>query len=102
MMVANLDTYFDVTDVRIVGDYVLRLQFSDGSERTINFLPVLHGPIFGRLTDPGLFRQVRLKRDTGTIEWPNGADFNPTILHDWPAFEARLALKRRSQTVVNA
>ncbi|MBP7963548.1 MAG: DUF2442 domain-containing protein [Caldilineaceae bacterium] len=101
-MISEFGTYFDVTALRILKDFVLWLRFSDGSERTINFLPVLNGPIFGPLTDPNLFRQVRLNSDTGTIEWPNGADFNPTILHDWPDYEERLTRKAKGHVLVNA
>ncbi len=101
-MVSEFGTHFDVTDIRIVADFVLWLRFDDDSERTINFLPVLNGPIFRPLIDPIMFRQVQLNPDTGTIEWPNGADFNPTILHDWPDYEKRMATKARGRTLVNA
>ena len=98
-MISGFGTYFDVVDMRIMGDFVLWLRFSDGSERTINFRPVLNGPIFGPLIDPIMFRQVQLNPDTGTIEWPNGADFNPTILHDWPEYEARMVHKARKRVM---
>lgn len=32
------------------------------------------------LRDPAFFAQVRLNEETGTIEWPNGADFAPEFL----------------------
>ena len=31
-----------------------------------------------------MFEQVRIDPDTWTLVWPNGADFDPATLHDWP------------------
>jgi hypothetical protein len=45
---------------------------------------VLAGQIFGPLADPRVFEQVRLDEESGTLVWPNGADFDPATLHDWP------------------
>jgi hypothetical protein len=28
--------------------------------------------------------------------WPNGADFDPATLHDWPKYAAALAARARS------
>ena len=41
--------------------------------------------MFGPLRDPRLFEQVRLDGEVHTLVWPNGADFDPTTLHDWPS-----------------
>ena len=68
----------------IVGPYVLRVEFDDGTVQTIDFEPVLAGELFGPLRDPECFRQVRLDREVHTLVWPNGADFDPATLHDWP------------------
>ncbi len=50
----------------------------------IDFRPVLHGPLFGPLRTPALFNQVRLDTEVRTFVWPNGADFDPATLYDWP------------------
>jgi len=42
----------------------------------------LVGPVFEPLRDPEVFRQVAVNRETGTIEWPNGADFAPEFLYE--------------------
>jgi len=34
------------------------------------------------LRDPDLFGKVRVNPETGTIEWPNGADLAPDALYD--------------------
>ena len=33
------------------------------------------------LDDDDEFRRVRVNGDTGTIEWPNGADLDPVVLY---------------------
>jgi hypothetical protein len=39
---------------------------------------------------------VSLDPEAHTVVWPNGADFDPAILHDWPDHEAgMIAMARR-------
>jgi hypothetical protein len=66
------------------GPYRLRVLFDDGISRAIDFRPVLSGPIFGALLDLNLFAAVKIDPEVHTIVWPNGADFDPETLHDWP------------------
>jgi hypothetical protein len=62
--------------------FVLRLGFDDGTVREIDLEPELWGPVFEPLrVDPGLFRQVRVDEELGTVVWPNGADLDPDVLH---------------------
>lgn len=69
-----------VTEVEPLGGFVLRLRFNDESERVLDLEDELWGPVFEPLkADPGLFRAVRLEGPT--IAWPNGADFDPDVLH---------------------
>lgn len=68
----------------IVGPYTLALVFEDDTEQRIDFLPVLEGELFGPLRDASVFKAVSLDKEVGTLTWPNGADFDPTTLHDWP------------------
>ena len=60
--------------------------FKTPSEQLINFEPVLRGAWLRPLRDPAYFKRVRLN-DAGNLEWPDGQDFSPEVLHDWPAFE---------------
>jgi hypothetical protein len=73
-----------VTSFELLGDHSLRVTFDDGLTRVIDFTPVLAGEIFGPLRDPALFSQVRVDPEVHTLVWPNGADFDPATLHDWP------------------
>lgn len=70
----------------IVAPYTLVLQFDDGIQQRIDFRPVLEGEIFGPLQDLKTFNAVELDTTFGTIQWPNGADFDPETLHDWPKY----------------
>jgi len=71
-----------------VAPYTLRVRFEDGAEQTIDFLPVLAGELYGPLRNLELFNQVRIDPEVKTLVWPNGADFDPATLHDWPQNEA--------------
>ncbi len=71
-----------------IAPYTLRIEFGDGISRTIDFEPILHGELFGPLRDPTEFDRVELDPEVHTLVWPSGADFDPTILHDWPEHEA--------------
>lgn len=68
--------------------YTLRIAFNDGVEQLIDFRPVLAGELFGSLQDLSLFNQVRIDPEVPTLVWPNGADFDPETLHNWPAYAA--------------
>lgn len=80
-----------VTAFTIVGPYTVAVSFGDGTRQIIDFQPVLHGALFGPLRDPDQFNAVRLDAEAGTLVWPNGADFDPATLHDWPQVGAELA-----------
>ena len=85
-----------VEHFEIVGPYTLALTCDDGSQQRIDFRPVLEGEVFGPLQDVTLFNAVELDPTFGTIQWPNGADFDPETLHDWPKYRDDLvAMARR-------
>ena len=75
---------YRVESFEIVSHYTLKVVFDDGSERVINFEPVLTGELYGPLHDVALFNQVRIDAEVHTLVWPNGSDFEPATLHDWP------------------
>ena len=68
--------------------YTLRIRFEDSSEQTIDFAPILAGDLYGPLQNLALFNQVRIDPEVHTLVWPNGADFDPATLHDWPQHES--------------
>lgn len=73
-----------VTAFEIIGDYALRVVFEDGCSQDIDFRDVLRGALYGPLRQRDVFNAVRLDPETHTLVWPNGADFDPAVLHDWP------------------
>jgi hypothetical protein len=85
-----------VTAFEKLAPFTLRLRFEDGTTQVVDFLPVLAGRLLGPLSDPGVFDQVRLDEESRTLVWPNGADFDPATLHDWPEEGPRLAELARS------
>lgn len=80
----------------LTGGHAVRVEFEDGVARCIDFEPVLAGELYGPLRDPSVFRAVRLDSEAGTLVWPNGADFDPATLHDWPAVVGELKRMARS------
>lgn len=63
------------------GDHVLRLAFSDGTEKAVDVSPLLEGKVFDPLKDPEYFAQVRVDPICRTVVWPNGADLAPEALY---------------------
>jgi Protein of unknown function (DUF2442) len=69
--------------IRVVSaEYVrkrqLRLRFSDGVEKVIDFSRWLHGEVFQPLAAVREFKRFFIAG--GTVCWPNGADIAPETL----------------------
>ena len=75
---------YRVESFEIIFPYALRVRFDDSTEQAIDFQPVLAGELYGPLREQALFNQVRIDPEVRTLVWPNGADFDPATLHDWP------------------
>ena len=76
-----------IIECNVQGPYRLKLKFDDGLVRDIDFSQVLEGDLYEALKDDELFAKVQIDPEVKTIIWPNGADFDPAILHDWPLYE---------------
>jgi len=90
-----LHPIFRVESFEIIGPYTLRICFDDETVQTIDFRPILAGELYGPLRDVSLFDQVRIDPEVRTLVWPNGADFDPATLHDWPEQVAALTALAR-------
>ena len=79
-----------VTGFEKVAPRTLRVDFEDGTSRVIDFSSILRGELYGELADEAIFDQVEIDAEIRTLVWPNGADFDPAMLHDWPDHVADL------------
>lgn len=91
-----------VRTFEIVSPYTLCVCFEDGTVQTIDFQPVLVGDLYGPLRDVDLFSRVRIDSEARTLVWPNGADFDPATLHDWPEYENEMRELARRWNAVRA
>jgi hypothetical protein len=74
--------FLHVRRVRHLERYQLRVEFDDGVTKDIDLEGELYGAMFEPLREPLMFSKVRLNPETGTIEWPNGADLAPEFLYE--------------------
>ncbi len=70
-----------ITDAEYLGDLRLRLTFSDGLVRELDFAARLNIGVVASLNDPAVFSQVMVDPVAGTIVWPNGVDLDPYVLN---------------------
>lgn len=90
---------YRIISFKNIGSFALRVKFDDGQEQEIDFRPVLKGELYGPLQDEKLFNQVEIDPEIHTLVWPNGADFDPETLHDWPKYVDEMTrLVRQSET----
>lgn len=74
--------FLHVNAVTKLGEYRLRLTFNNGAIKEVDLSNELYGEVFEPLRLPTVFAQVYVNPETGTIEWPNGADFAPEFLYE--------------------
>lgn len=77
---------YRVRSFQIIAPYTERVQFDDNTDQTIDFQPTLAGEQYRPLRDLKIFNQVQIDPEVHTLIWPNGADFDPATLHDWPDY----------------
>src|SRR6185436_3686815 len=75
---------YRVEGFEIVARHILRVRFDDDTEQIIDFQPVLAGELYRPIRTLSLFNEVRIDPEVHRLIWPNGADFDPATLHDWP------------------
>jgi len=86
----------DVTKIENLGDFRLRIRFSDGTEGVHDFTAMISkpipGPMLKPLRDEGYFAQVSV--ELGAPTWPNGFDVCPDYLHQQMAAAGELSPSR--------
>ena len=78
------------------GGHRIRLSFSEGTVKTVDFRQWLRGPIFEPLRNPSYFRRFFI--DAGTVVWPNGADIAPETLFKATGVRTRRSNNRMQRT----
>ena len=61
--------------------YCLHVEFDDGVSGTVEIFPRLSGPVFEKLRDEAVFRQVTIDEESGAVCWPNGPDLAPDAMY---------------------
>jgi Protein of unknown function (DUF2442) len=68
--------------VKPLENFVVQLEFTDGTQRNIDLEPYLRGKIFEPLRENlDIFRTVKVDERMKTICWENGADIDPDVLY---------------------
>ena len=93
---------YQVRNVEVVEHYTLRVQFTDNTEQIIDLKHILAGELYRPLRNLDLFNQVAVDPEVKTVVWPNGADFDPATLHDWPEHKDAFAARAREWERVSA
>lgn len=93
---------YRVTSFELLAPHTLLVSFDDDTEQTIDFEDVLGGDLYRPLRDPALFNLVCIDPEVHTLLWPNGADFDPETLHDWPQYREALIERARRWELVPA
>lgn len=71
-----------VVGVAVIGEYLLRLLFSDGTVGDVDFSAEQWSGVLEPLNDPAYFGQVSVDAEAGTIAWPGGMDLAPEPLYE--------------------
>jgi hypothetical protein len=66
-----------IVEAEHLGDLRLRITFSDGLVRELDFDGVVGTGVLKPLTNPTVFAQVAVDPVAGTVTWPNGVDLDP-------------------------
>jgi hypothetical protein len=73
----------DAIRVKVLDDHRLHVWFRDGSEGDVDVAELVgeFRGVFEPLKKLDYFRKVKINREIGTLEWPNGADIDPLMLY---------------------
>lgn len=82
------DKILHILNVEVVKDFILKLEFNDGTVNVVDVEPLLTGPVFQPLHNPVFFAKVSIDPIAQTVVWPNGADFAPEALYELKPIES--------------
>jgi Protein of unknown function (DUF2442) len=89
-----------VTDVEYLGARAIRVTFSDGLVRELDFGDKLPG-VLATIDDAVMLAEAAIDSVAGSVCWPNGIDLDPDVLHGdqmcAPGVQPRLVREYRLQ-----
>jgi hypothetical protein len=72
----------EVINAKYVDGYKILIDFSDGIKKIVDLKDELCGPVFEPLRDIEKFKNFKVNRTLGTIEWPGQIDLAPDGLYE--------------------
>ena len=69
----------DIVSVAVQDDYLLELEFADGTVKTFDFKPLLSWNCYKELKNLAFFKLVAI--ENGTLMWPGDIDVDPELLY---------------------
>lgn len=69
-----------VSEVEVIASRTLRVVFTDGLVRELDFAGNLTG-FLAEIDSDEAFAGVTVDRVAGTVSWPQGIDFDPDVLY---------------------
>jgi hypothetical protein len=73
---------YDVIGATYRGDYLIEIEFDDGSRGLVDFSKYLQrSGVFERFRDLAYFRRFVVNEDAGTLTWGNEVDIAPETLY---------------------
>ena len=71
---------WDVEEVKLAGEFEIRVRFKDGVEGVVKFYPTFFRGVFSHLHEQSNFQQVMVV--DGVVTWPGELDLAPDAMHD--------------------
>ena len=72
--------FLHVTNAKYIGDYIIWIEFNDGTSGEVDLSNELIGQIFKPLKNKEYLRSFKIQGNT--LSWDNGADFAPEFLQE--------------------
>jgi hypothetical protein len=88
-------TIHKIESFRISGDHTIEVVFDDNTCKAIDLSLLLYGEMYGPLKDPAYFKLATLDKEVHTVVWPNGADFDPSLLYNWEKYVEELSRRAK-------
>lgn len=73
--------YHDVTDIRVLDNYKLKLTFDDRKSGIFDCKPLSTKGSFSKLRDPEFFKRVNIHNELGVLTWDNEIDIAPETVY---------------------